>query len=332
MTLKPSVTRITLLLILLTLSACTDTGQTNRGSFIAKTSVPKTQPSIAANRPTVALVMKTLTNPFFVEMEKGAREAARTLDVQLIVKTASEETSVEQQIEILDGLIRDHVNAIVVAPAESIRLIPVLKKARDAGIVLINIDNPIDAQVSNQLGLEQVPFIGPNNENGAYLSARELVKQLDPGSHVAIMEGIPEASNSQARKQGAIRAFQEGSNLQLNIIVSAHWKIDEAYQAAQQIFEKDPQIQAIYCANDMMALGVVEYLQKSGRKNVLVAGYDALEQGRAAVQDGRIVATVDQQAAHQGYLGVQYAVRALNGETVPSFTDVDVILLTSKTK
>jgi ribose transport system substrate-binding protein len=331
MTSKPTVTCIALLLILLVLSGCMDTKQMNRGSFIAKTSVPKMQP-ITTDRPTVALVMKTLTNPFFVEMEKGAREAAQTLDVQLIVKTASEETSVEQQIEILDELIRNHVDAIVVAPAESIRLVPVLKKARDAGIVLINIDNPIDAQVSEQLGLGQVPFVGPDNENGAYLSARELVKHLDPGSHVAIMEGIPEASNSQARKQGAMRAFQEGSHLQLTVITAAHWKIDEAYQAAQQIFDKDPQIQAIYCANDMMALGVVEYLQKSGRKNVLVAGYDALQQARIAVQDGRIMATIDQHAARQGYLGVQYAVQVLNGETVPSNTNVDIILLTSETK
>ena len=98
----------------------------------------------AARKPRIALVMKTLTNPFFAEMERGARRAEAELDIELLVKTAAQETSIEQQIAIVDDLIRDRVDAIVIAPGDLFKLIPVLAKARKAGIVVINVDNRLD--------------------------------------------------------------------------------------------------------------------------------------------------------------------------------------------
>ncbi len=85
-----------------------------------------------AAKPQVALVMKTLTNPFFAEMELGARQAAAEDGADLVVKTASKETSIDQQVGIIDALVRDKVAAIVIAPGDSVRLIPPLKKAQDA--------------------------------------------------------------------------------------------------------------------------------------------------------------------------------------------------------
>jgi ribose transport system substrate-binding protein len=92
----------------------------------------------------IALVMKTLTNPFFIEMEKGARLAEEEFKINLIVKTGAQETSIDQQIKIVDDLIIAKVDAIVIAPGGSTELIPVLKKAQDAGIVVVNIDNQLD--------------------------------------------------------------------------------------------------------------------------------------------------------------------------------------------
>ena len=116
----------------------------------------------------VALVMKTLTNPFFIEMERGARDAVDEFNIELIVRTAAQETSIEQQIEIINQLVRDEVDAIVVAPGDSLSLIPVLKNAKDAGIIVINIDNRLDPEFSKSHGLLNVPFISVDNEQGAY--------------------------------------------------------------------------------------------------------------------------------------------------------------------
>ncbi len=280
---------------------------------------------------TIALVMKTLTNPFFVEMEKGGRQAEADFGINLIVKTAAQETSIVQQIDIVDELIREQVDAIVIAPGDSLELIPVLKQAQDAGIVVINIDNQLDQEFSNKVGLENVPFISVNNEQAAYLSAKYISDQISSPTDVAILEGIRSALNAEARKNGAVRAFSENSNITIVSVETANWKIDEGYEVTKQMFLQYPDIGALFCANDMMALGSINYLKEAGRDDVLVAAYDALEEAKQAIEEGWLEVTIDQQAARQGYLGVEYAVGILNGESFPSETIIDVLIITAET-
>ena len=279
---------------------------------------------------TIALVMKTLTNPFFVEMEKGARKAEKELGINLIVKTGAQETSVEQQITILEGLIKDKVDAILIAPADSVQLIPVLKKAQDAGIVIVNIDNQLDPQAMEKIGLVNVSFISVNNEQGAYLSARYISEKATSPSQAIILEGIPTAQNAQDRKSGALRAFAENKNIQVVASQTAHWKIDEAYTLATQLFKTYPDVKLVFCANDMMALGVIQYLQEEGRTDVQVAAFDALAEAMPMLRNGKLQATIDQQAALQAYTGVQFAIQALKGEKLPPVKLLDVILVTSE--
>lgn len=278
----------------------------------------------------IALVMKTLTNPFFVEMEKGARQAEQELDVELLVKTGAQETSIGQQISIIENLTQDKIDAIVIAPADSRELIPVLKEAQDAGVVIINIDNQLDPLVSDQLGLRGVPYISVNNEQGAYLSASYLSSFIKKPTDAIILEGITSAQNAIDRKAGAERAFKENPNITLVATKTANWKIDEAYQVTKQLYEENPDIGAIFASNDMMAFGVLRYLEETGKTDVVVAAYDALAEAKDAIKSGQLAATIDQQAALQGYTGVQYAVRALNGENLPAVTLVDVSLITQE--
>jgi ribose transport system substrate-binding protein len=277
--------------------------------------------------PTVALVMKTLTNPFFVEMEKGARQAEKDLGVHLIVKTAAEETSIEQQIEIVSDLIHEGVDAIVLAPADSTGLIPIVKRAQDAGIIVINIDNQLDAAAATQHGLRGIPFISVDNEQGAYKSAKYLSDQVTTPAEAVILEGIRTANNANDRKLGAERAF--GENPMITVVASetANWKIDEAYDTIGRIFSLHPNVKVVFAANDMMAFGVLKYLEETGRTDVLVASYDALNEAVLAVKAGKLQATVDQQAAQQGYLGIQSALKALLGEPPPALTLVDTRLI-----
>ena len=206
-------------------------------------------------RPKIALVMKTLTNPFFIEMEKGARRAQDEFDAELIVKTGAQETSIEQQIAIVEELIAAGVDAIVIAPGSSTELIPVLKKAQDAGIVVINIDNRLDQALSAQLGLVGVPFISVNNEQGAYLSAKCIADAIVEPTDVAILEGIREAKNAQDRKAGAERAFAENPLITVVDSQTAHWKIDEGFAVTRHMLEQHPTIKGVFAANDMMDWG-----------------------------------------------------------------------------
>jgi len=161
------------LLLIFILSSCVQATQdtalvvTQQSSPVAVATQSKI--STPTTKYNIALVMKTLTNPFFVEMEKGARKAEKELGINLIVKTGAQETSVEQQITIIEELIKEKIDVILIAPADSVQLIPVLKKAQDAGIKIINLDNQLDAQSMEKVGLTNVPYISVDNVKGAYL-------------------------------------------------------------------------------------------------------------------------------------------------------------------
>ncbi len=294
------------------------------------TEAPQSNNTPEAEKYTIALVMKTLTNPFFVEMEKGARKAEKELGINLIVKTGAQETSVEQQITIIEELIQDQVDAILIAPADSVQLIPVLKKAQDAGIVIINIDNQLDAQSMEKIGLTDVPFISVDNEDGAYLSAQYISKDVSVPAQAIILEGITTAKNAQDRKAGAERAFSENKNIEIVASESANWKIDDANTLAARLFKEYPDVKLVFCANDMMAFGVIQYLKDNGKTDVKVAAYDALAEAMPMLKDGSLQSTIDQQAAFQAYTGVQLAIRKLQGEKVDALTLLDVKLVTAE--
>ena len=281
-----------------------------------------------SEKPVVALVVKTLTNPFFIAMERGARRAEKELGFTLRVKSAAQETSIDQQIAIIDALISDGVAALVVAPGSSVELVPVLKKAQDRGIFLVNIDNQIDAAAGARAGLRPVPFISIDNVKGGYLAAKSLTLGITKPVQAAILEGIREAANANQRKQGAERAFAENPLVTLVDSRSAHWKIDEAYEVTKVLFGAHPDVQLLFAANDMMALGALQYLGDSGRTKVRVAGFDDLEPARKAILAGRLVSTVDQQADEQGYIGCVTAVRLLHGQSVQALVEVPVRLVT----
>ncbi|HSV85163.1 MAG TPA: substrate-binding domain-containing protein, partial [Levilinea sp.] len=170
------------------------------------------QPAVDAPL-TIALVMSNRTNPLYAEVESGARQAENDLGVRLVVRTAAQETSVDQQIQIVEDLIREQVHAIVVAPVDSFELIPVLKKAQDAGIAIITIENSLDAELSEKVGLSGVAYIGANNEQAAFDAARIISSQLSQPTKVLILEGKRTTNTSESRKNGALRAFRENANI-----------------------------------------------------------------------------------------------------------------------
>ena len=322
--------QVLLLLALLPLSACGGPAQPSV-DLVAEQPAPNPAATVPSAQPkafTIGLVMKTLTNPFFVEMEKGARQAEKDYGINLVVRTGAQETSIEQQIAIVRDMIKENVDAIVIAPADSSELIPVLKEAQDAGVFIVNIDNQLNPTIAAQKGLQNVPYISVDNEQGAYKSAKVLSDQITSPTEVAILEGIRTAQNAEDRKNGAQRAFAENPNVQLVAAETANWQIDEAHDVIESIFADHPQIKAVFAANDMMALGVIQYLNEAGRADVLVAAYDALDEAKKAIRTGTLQATVDQQAALQGYQGVAAAMRLLQGEPVEPLTLVDTMLIT----
>ena len=129
--------------------------------------------------------------------------------------------------------------------------------------------------------------------------------------------------------EGVKRALAEHPQIKLVASETANWKIDEAYGVTKRIFTKYPDIKLLFAANDMMAMGAIKFLQETRKSSVKVVGYDALAEALAEIKGGRMTATVDQQAAEQGYQGVALALRMIRGEKVPLATMIDTRLITA---
>lgn len=280
-------------------------------------------------KPKVALIMKSLANEFFKTMEDGAKKhnSQHSSEYTLTTNGIKDEQDVARQIDLVEQTIAQKVDAIIIAPADSKALVPVCKKAMDAGIVVINIDNKLDADVLKENKVT-IPFIGPNNRKGAELAGKKLASELKAGDNVAIVEGAPNAFNATQRKLGFEDAIKAAK---LNVVTSqtGNWEMDKANQVVSGMITEHPDIKAIFCANDNMALGAVAALKAAGKLGkVKVAGFDNISAVHQLVQNGEIVATVDQHADQLAVYGIQYALEMVNKKAKPADRETPVDLIT----
>lgn len=282
--------------------------------------------------PRVALVMKSLANEFFLTMENGARahQKAHATEYELIPNGIKDEQDINKQIDLVEQMIAARVQAIVIAPADSKALVAPCRKAQDAGIVVVNIDNRFDTAVlADQKA--KIPFVGPDNRQGARRVGEYLAKHLRTADQVAIIEGIPGAFNATQRKLGFEDAMK-AAGMRIIGSQSGYWETDKANQVAAALLAEHPDLKALLCANDSMALGAVAALHAAGKTGkVLVIGFDNISAVHQLLKDGTILATVDQHADQLAAYGIGYALEMINKKGVPADRETPVDLITGET-
>jgi ribose transport system substrate-binding protein len=250
-------------------------------------------PVMAQDKPVVGLVMKSLANEFFQNMMEGAEaHAAQRGDYELRAVGMQNETDFESQINAVENFITQGVDAIVMAPADSKAMVRPIKKAIAAGITVVNFDVALDADAKAQQGLE-LAFVGPDNRGGAKMAGDALAEALGAGGKVVIIEGNPGADNATQRRLGFEDAVAEHS-LDLLDSRTAHWETEEANQVFSTMLTAHPDLQGVMAANDSMAIGVVKALENAGRSDIIVVGFDAIPAVLPMIEDGRMLASVDQ--------------------------------------
>ncbi len=281
-------------------------------------------------KPRIALVMKSLANEFFLTMENGAREHQKkhAAEYEILANGIKDEIDVSKQIDLVQQMIAQRVDAIVIAPADSKALINVCKQAMDAGIVVVNIDNKLDSGVLSEKKL-QIPFVGPDNRKGAKLAGDYLAKQLKANDKVAVIEGVPTAFNAIQRRTGFEDAMKAA---QVSIVSSqvANWEMDKASQIAAAILTEHPDIKAILCANDSMALGAVAAVKAASvADRVAVVGFDNISSVQQLIKEKKVLATVDQHADQLAAFGIEYALDIIRKKQTPVDRETKVDLITA---
>jgi len=283
--------------------------------------------AMSENKDKIALVMKALSNPFFATMENGAQNYAHQNNIQLESFGVERETEVSRQIGIVENLISREYGAIVIAPSDSKKLIPVCQKAINKGIIVVNIDNPFHKETLKKLNLT-IPFVGSNNKKGASMVGEYIKRKLNNKGRVIVIEGIRGVENADLRKQGFIEAVEKNSQIKVIASESANWHTDEALSIVAKLLQEHGKVDAIFCANDNMALGAIQAFDMLGFSGkILLGAYDNIEEARLEMRNKRMHATIEQHPELMGAYGVEMAYNALSGKKIPDYkqTPLDLI-------
>ena len=285
------------------------------------------QPS--SDKPTIALVLKTLNNPFFIDMKKGAEDTAARLGATLIVQAAEREVDVDKQMQIIENLIQSKVSALCITPSGSKEVVPAIVKANRAAIPVVIVDTRVDLQALKQAGGQVAGFIGSDNFEGGKLAGEFIVKRLGGKGKVAILEGIPGHETGDSRLKGFHSALEGHPDVQVVASQTANWERDQGYNVFQNILQAHPDVQALFACSDLMALGAVEAIASAKKTGTIsVVGFDAFSEAREAVQKGTMDATIAQSPYEMGSRAVENAFRLLKGEKVEEDISVKIKLIT----
>ena len=267
---------------------------------------------------TVAFVPKALNSPFWGQMQEAGEAEAEALGINLVSLAADRETDVERQYQIIENLIQQRVDAILLAPSGSKELVPAISKANGAGIPVLLLDTRIDEAAAASVRAEVLTYIGSDNFEGGAVAGRYLAAELGGVGEIAVIEGISGHETADQRRLGFLSGIEGSPRLKVVASQTANWERARAYTVAENLLQAHPGLDAIFAANDEMALGALEAIDAAGRiSEIAVIGFDAIPDALANIRSGRMLGSVAQFPSEMGRLGVRHAVELLRSGTKP---------------
>ncbi|PLR37836.1 ribose ABC transporter substrate-binding protein RbsB [Chimaeribacter californicus] len=272
----------------------------------------------ALAKDTLALVVSTLNNPFFVSMKEGAQKEADKLGYNLVVLD-SQNNPAKELANVQDLTVRG-TKLMLINPTDSDAVGNAVKMANQANIPVITLD-----RVATHGTV--VSHIASDNRAGGAMAGEFIAKKLGNGAKVIELQGI--AGTSVARERGeGFKQAQEKNHFTLLASQPADFDRTKGLNVMQNLLTAHPDVQAVFAQNDEMALGALRALQTAGKSDVLIVGFDGTADGIKAVQGGKLAATVAQRPDQIGVIGVQTADKVLKGEKVAAINPVDLSLVT----
>lgn len=286
-------------------------------------------PKTDGDGPTIALVLKTVNNPFFIDLEAGARQAAEELGVNLLVQVPSLEIDVEKQIQVIENLIQRKVDALCITPSGSREIVPAIVKANRAGIPVLTLDSRVDSTALVEAGAEIVTYIGSDNVKGGRIAGETIIQLLGGRGKIAILEGIPGQETGDARLYGFHLAVDSEPLIEIIASQTGNWEREQGFNVFQNILEAHPEVEAMFACNDMMALGAVQAIDVAGKTgDIIVVGFDAIEDSREEIRQGTMYGSIAQNPFMMGKLGIEQAYRYIQGEEIPKYIPVKIGMIT----
>ena len=268
----------------------------------------------------IGLSISTLNNPFFVSLRDGAEAVAKEAGYKLLISNAQNDAAT--QLSDVEDLLQQNIDVLLINPTDSAAVTSAIQLANDADVPVITVDRSAE-------GGKVVTHIASDNVAGGEMAGKFIAEQLENGGNVVELEGIPGASATRERGKGFHNIVDEIEGIEVVAKQSANFDRTEGLTVMENIIQSTDQIDAVFAHNDEMALGAVQALKSNGMlKDVVVVGFDATDDARAAVKDGRMDATIAQQPELIGEKAIKAAGKIVAGEKVDEFIPVELQLVT----
>ena len=276
--------------------------------------------AMAEEQITIGVLLSDTSNTFFVNMQNAIEAKAAELGVNTIVLDGANDAA--KDVTNMEDLIAAEVDFVLYNPVDSDAAATVVEQATAAGIPVISIDRSVN-------GAEVVSHIASDNVYGGKLATQYLIEQIGGSGAIAEIQGQAGASAANERHQGFDEAVAEAGDA-VTVVSSqiGDWDTTKALSIMENILLAYPEVKGVFCANDNMAIGAVQACQQNGRSDVVIVGFDAEQIALDAVAEGTMAATIQQQPALMGEMGVENALKYLNGETIDANIGVPVALIT----
>jgi len=287
----------------------------------------------AEDKPVYGVLMKTLSNPFWGAMEKGVDAGAKNAGVDIFLEAVESDQAAEPQLNACNTMLQKKPVAMITAAINSTILLPCLKQANEMKIPVVDLDNNLDPAITKKAGVDIAFHIGSDNEAAGAKGADYLVSSLgkDAKGPVLVIEGLSGNITGEKRARGFAEELKKQAP-GLNIVASlpGDWDSLKAANITNDTLQRSPDLIAIFCANDDMALGAVEAARSAGKDKIIVIGVDGNTNAVKSIKAGRLNASVAQLPYLVGMQAVEDVKKVLAGDKVPEMTYVPTLVLTKE--
>ncbi|UNX54229.1 D-ribose ABC transporter substrate-binding protein [Georgenia sp. TF02-10] len=264
----------------------------------------------------LGLAVSTLNNPFFVSLRDGAQDAADEAGVELIVTDGRDDAT--QQADQVANFQTQQLDAVLINPVDSDAAGPIVAPLVQSDVPVIAVDRAVN-------GAEVSTLVASDNVEGGRLAAQALAEAIGEEGQVIVLQGVAGTSASRERGQGFDEGIADYPNIEVVAKQPADFDRAQGLDVATNLLQANPDVVGIFAENDEMALGAVQALGDRAGQDVFVVGFDATEDGQAAVEAGTMFATIAQQPEDLGRAAVEAALDLLDGEDVEETISVPVV-------
>ena len=272
-------------------------------------------------------VMKSLSNEFWRTLEEGYHAAEDKVkeagvDYSIVIDATTDEADEIGQQTMTSNMVNQGVTAILASPISDSNLTSAVEDAQDQGIPVFNVNDGLIAAAEY--------YVGPNAYQNGLLAAEWISKQLGDEGQVAIVIGMPKAFAARERTAG-FKDWIAENNSGLEVIAeqNADWDRQTAKNLAATWIQQNPDLKAIFCNNDTMALGVVEAVEEA-EADILVVGVDGIGEAYDSIRAGKLDATVDSFPYYMSQVATECALRVMAGQELPRVVATPQALIDSE--